>query len=272
MGHSKWIYDLLLKLWPIYKASFWLGKQPGMEYLLKPVFNQKIHQVTMIPVNEAIADGNQTVMPYSLLMELVEQSSNCFIMHECACRKHESCQTHPIDLGCLFLGDGAAQIHSSLGEICDKRKAKQHIQNSLEAGLYPLVAHTMLDSFTLGISYKRMLTVCFCCECCCMVQGGLRKGPKSFLKVIQPLPGLRFTIGEECGTCGLCIEKCPVGAISANHRGVEINGECKGCGICVQECPNEAIKMEITGKREFLQGFNQRMKSYADITNSQRIG
>ena len=268
MGHSKRITDLMQKLWPIYKAGLWLGKQPGVGYLLQPVFSSKIHQVTMLPVNEAIADREQTVMPYSVLMELVEQSSTCFIMHECVCRKKENCQTHPIDLGCLFLGDGAAQIHSSQGEICGTDKAKQHIQRGLEASLYPLIAHTVIDSFTLGISYKRMLTVCFCCECCCIVQRGLRKGLKSLQHIIQPLPGLRFTIEEGCAACGLCIEKCPVGAISNNHQGVEINGECKGCGICVQACPNGSIKMEIEGKGELWQGISQRLGSHADITKS----
>jgi UDP-glucose 4-epimerase len=269
MGHSKRIYDLLLKLWPLYKVGLWLGKQPGVGYLMQPVFSQKIHQVTMIPVNEAIAIGEQTVMPYSLLMQLVEQSSTCFIMQECVCRKHESCQHHPIDLGCLFLGDGAAQIHPSMGKVCEVEQAKQHIKRGLRAGLYPLIAHTVIDAFTLGISYRRMLTVCFCCECCCMVQRGLRDGPKSLLQVIQPLPGLRLTVGEECEACGLCIQKCPVGAISSNHRGVEINGACKGCGICVQECPYGAIKLEFHGKRDLLEEFGQRIGNYADISRLQ---
>jgi ferredoxin len=247
MGHSKRIYDLWLRLWPLYKVGLWLGKQPGIGRLIKPAFSNKIHQVTMIPVKESIIQGEQTVIPYTLLMQLVEQTSASFIMSECVCRRHENCQTHPIDLGCLFLGDGAAHIHSSMGEICNVEKAKQHIQRGVEAGLYPLIAHTMIDAITLGISYKRMLTVCFCCECCCVVQRGMRKGPRSLLQVIQALPGLRLTVGEECGDCGLCIGKCPVGAISPNHHGVEIGDGCKGCGICLNECPCEAIKIEIEG-------------------------
>ena len=103
-----------------------------------------------------------------------------------------------------------------------------------------------------------------------MVQRGLREGPKSLLQVVQPLPGLRLSVGEECEACGLCIEKCPVGAISTNHRGVEINGECKGCGICVQECPNGAIQLEINGKRNLLEEFSQRMGDYADVSKLQR--
>jgi ferredoxin len=62
----------------------------------------------------------------------------------------------------------------------------------------------------------------------------------------------------------VCIEKCPVQAISINHRGAEIGDVCKGCGICLDNCPFGAIKMEMQG--EILAGFNERMKSYADVS------
>jgi NAD-dependent dihydropyrimidine dehydrogenase PreA subunit len=271
MGRSKRIYDLLLSVWPLYKVGLWMGKQPGIGSLLNPIFSSKIHQVTMIPVNETINQGDQIVLPYSLLMQLVEQASARFIMTECVCRSHENCQSHPINLGCLFLGDGAAQIHMSLGRLCDLEEAKTHIQEGAEDGLFPLIAHTMIDAFTLGISYKRMLTVCFCCECCCVVHRGMRRGPASLMQVVQRLPGLRVKVGSECEDCGDCIETCPVGAISLNHRGAEISDECKGCGICVNTCSYGAISMEMEGKMDLLAGFNERMKSYADIS-VQRTG
>jgi hypothetical protein len=34
-----------------------------------------------------------------------------------------------------------------------------------------------------------MLTVCFCCECCCAVRNGLRVGPQEFLDILVRLPG-----------------------------------------------------------------------------------
>ena len=277
MGRSKRIYDLLLSVWPLYKVGLWVGKQPGIGSLLNPIFSSKIHQVTMIPVNETINQGDQVVLPYSLLMQLVEQASARFIMSECVCRSHENCQSHPINLGCLFLGDGAAKIHPSMGSLCNVEEAKRHIHRGKEAGLYPLIAHTMIDAVTLGIPYRRMLTVCFCCECCCVVHRGVRRGPASLLQVVQRLPGLRLMVGSECEQCGDCIETCPVRAISLNHRRAEISEGCKGCGICVNACPYGAITMEMEGKMDLLAGFSERMRSYADISarptgSSKRIG
>ncbi len=249
----------------MYKVGLWLGKQPGLEWLLKPVFSARIHQATMIPVNEVISQGNQIVLPYSLLHQLVEQASSRFIMTECVCRQHESCKGYPVDLGCLFLGDGAAKIHPSLGRICDVDEAVEHIQRGLDRGLYPLIAHTMVDALTLGIPYKRMLTVCFCCECCCVVHRSLRQGPSSLLEVVQRLPGLIVEVDEGCVECGDCIGKCPANAISFNHKGAEISEDCKGCGICVSACPYRAIKIEIEGEEDIYKGFMQQVRSYADI-------
>jgi ferredoxin len=265
MGNSKCVVDLLLDLWPVYKLGMWLGRQPGVGAILKPAFSSKIHQVTMLPVNEPITRGEQTVLPYVLLGELVERSGACFIMRECICRSKEHCQSHPIDLGCLFLGEGARHIHPSLGRLCSAEEAKAHIQRGLQAGLYPLIAHTVVDAYTLGIPYKRMLTVCFCCECCCLVQRGLRKGPASLLEVVQPLPGVKVVVGEDCTSCGECVSSCPVGAIAMNHHGAEISQVCKGCGICMEACPSEVIQIETKDQSGFLNEFIKRVDGYTDL-------
>lgn len=56
-----------------------------------------------------------------------------------------------------------------------------------------------------------------------------------------------------CKGCGLCIEKCPVKAISFSKKDlgyystptVEINIEkCIGCGICEITCPDSALRLD----------------------------
>ncbi|MGE5124485.1 MAG: DUF362 domain-containing protein [Acidobacteriaceae bacterium] len=270
MGHNKKIYNLILGLWPVYKIALWMGKQPILGSLMRPVFSAKLHQVTMIPVNEVIWRGEQTVLPYVLLEQLVEQASARFLVAECVCRKHESCQSHPTDLGCLFLGDGSAQIHPSLGRPCEVDEAIRHVQRGMQAGLYPLIAHTVIDAMTLGIAYKRMLTVCFCCECCCMVYRGMSRGPRSLLPAIQRLPGLIVSIDEGCAACGECLEKCPLKAISLSDHRAQIGADCKGCGLCVKACPYEAIKIDI--EADILSRFSEQVGSYADISSNSKAG
>jgi Pyruvate/2-oxoacid:ferredoxin oxidoreductase delta subunit len=67
-----------------------------------------------------------------------------------------------------------------------------------------------------------------------------------------------------CDGCGICIERCPVGALMKPGdtgcakcvkycsvmdvpclpaRVVLVDGRCDGCGICVSACPRQAISM-----------------------------
>ena len=47
---------------------------------------------------------------------------------------------------------------------------------------------------------------------------------------------------QKCTGCGVCIEVCPVEAISMDaDKAVIDDNICTECGLCVEECPNEAI-------------------------------
>lgn len=49
---------------------------------------------------------------------------------------------------------------------------------------------------------------------------------------------------DKCSLCGLCVEKCPFGALEIKNGKIEINASCKMCKICVKTCPSDAVSLE----------------------------
>jgi len=245
MGRSKNSYNLLLQLWPLGRVLNWLGNRPLVGPLLKPCFSGDGNAATIIPVQEAIRGTESVVLPLELLVPFVSRASQRFILVECMCRKGENCQTYPHQIGCLFLGDGAAEINPSLGRKVDPDQALAHARQAMEAKLVPLVVHSSFDTWMLGIPYRRTLAVCFCCDCCCSVRQGLRLGPPAFWDTVVRLPGLTVVVDPGCTGCGRCTGLCPVGAISLEDGRVHIGEVCKGCGRCAAQCPAGAISLHL---------------------------
>jgi len=49
---------------------------------------------------------------------------------------------------------------------------------------------------------------------------------------------------EKCTGCKLCVDVCPLEAISIENDKAKVDKDtCTECGQCVDECPNEAISI-----------------------------
>lgn len=95
---------------------------------------------------------------------------------------------------------------------------------------------------------KEIDFLCNCCACHCML---LKK------TLIQPRPGIAMNSGFQprhdpalCTACGVCIERCPTGALTMVHEDcpeVDLD-QCIGCGVCATGCDFGAIALvERTG-------------------------
>ena len=115
MGRSQFTYDIIIELWPLGRVLNWLGDRPVLGPLLRPRSAAKENEAVIIPVQEAVQGTESVVLPYPLLSPLLEKASTRVILNECPCRRGENCQDYPHDLGCLFLGDGAAEIAQDVG-------------------------------------------------------------------------------------------------------------------------------------------------------------
>jgi len=56
-----------------------------------------------------------------------------------------------------------------------------------------------------------------------------------------------------CMGCGICIDECPVDAISMNDNTAEINmTECIRCGVCHEICPQDSIRHDSEKKADMI--------------------
>ena len=265
MSRSKAVYDLLIKLWPWGQVLNRLGNTPLLAPLLRPCFSAEENEAIIIPVQEAVRGAESVVLPPALLEPLIDRAGVRFVLNECLCRRGEGCSTYPREIGCLFLGAGAAQIAPELGRPVTVDEALAHARRALAKGLVPLVVHSAFDAWLLGIPYRRTLAVCFCCDCCCSVRQGLRLGPQAFWDTVIRLPGLEVRVGDGCTGCGLCLEVCHVGAIRLVNGLAHVGPACKGCGRCAAACPVEAITLHLAEEVDVLAQLTARIEQRTDI-------
>ena len=54
---------------------------------------------------------------------------------------------------------------------------------------------------------------------------------------------MKISVSSACESCGLCVRKCPVQAISRTDPKVTDETACITCMRCVQICPKHARKL-----------------------------
>jgi len=232
-----------------------------------PLLSGKNFHITYLPINQEIAGPDNVLLPRSVLEEIIHSSAHRVIIKRCTCRDGNECRNHPVGLGCLMLGEGAREIDPAVGRHVDADEAIRHARECVDNGLIPFVGRFRADNFLWGVRDRgKLLTVCFCCRCCCIIMNSVAYLPKISQDSIVKLKGFTlFTDHEKCVLCGACVEECFVHARQiANNTIVFDAAVCKGCGRCITICPSRAIRAEADNIAEALRDLSGRIEARID--------
>ena len=71
---------------------------------------------------------------------------------------------------------------------------------------------------------------------------------------------------ESCTGCGVCVDECPVDAISLKVEEAEINmDDCIRCGICHVVCPQESIRHDSEKIPEMIKANVDMTKKFMEL-------
>jgi ferredoxin len=217
-----------------------------------------------IKLEKSIKPPDNIVLPSQVVEYFIRKTSHRFIMNFCICREAMQCKNHPIEFGCLFLGDAVRKINHDFGKEATVDEALVHVQKCRTAGLIHLIGRDKIDETWLGVgSNGKLLTICSCCNCCCLWKMLSNLDTRISSKVNR-MPGVEVTVTNKCIGCGTCKNKCFVGAISIQDGHAIISDDCKGCGRCADLCPQKAIQVSVNDP-QFIKKTIDRIESFVNV-------
>lgn len=243
---------------------FRLGRIPLLRRL-NPWLDPGKNEMSYIPVNRSLSAGS-TVLPPRIIHEFIDMTPYHVVSETCGCRLAQRCEHFPDSIGCLFMGATAPELSPGTMKRVGRDEAHRHVEAAIAAGLTPVIGKIRVDNFIfLERDRERLLSVCFCCHCCCMM-GYFRHIPSRDLdEVMRPIEGLSIRVTDACAGCGACVDYCRFGAITIRDGRAVHSGLCRGCGRCERYCPNGAISMTLDNPR-FKDEVIRRISAYVDVT------
>jgi UDP-glucose 4-epimerase len=244
-------------------GAFRLGKVPVLRSL-HPWMSPAKNSMSYLPINQNLEQPTSTALPPQVVFDLIERASVHVRMDSCGCRTAHHCQSFTNEVGCLFMGESALEVPAGASRRITKEEAIEHARKAIDLGLVPLTGKVRVDNFLMMTPDRnRLLTVCFCCHCCCMMRSFRHIPPSQLDQVISPIEGLSVEVTEDCVGCGTCVEYCVFGAISIQD-GVSVhNDQCRGCGRCAANCPQEAVRISLANPN-FVEDVESRIESYLE--------
>jgi UDP-glucose 4-epimerase len=243
--------------------TFKLGRIPGIRRLI-PWLNPELNCINYLPINEGLEVEN-SIMPPQVVHDLIDSTSIHVIMDKCGCRMLRDCKRYTQEVGCLFMGETALKLPHGVCRKVTRVEAHAHADRAIQLGLLPMVGKVRIDNLIyMTPDRNKLLSVCFCCECCCILTSYKHVPGKYLDGIIQPIDGLTIKVTDACIGCGSCLETCAFNAITIIDSRAVHSHQCRGCGRCSLSCPNDAVIISIHNQH-FAQEIKDRIRSYVEF-------
>ncbi len=260
----------------IYRSFGWPGKRDEysktvgplqhkymMDGLMSPWRNVKEKALRVLPIGVTIQD-KRGVMPYEEARKILDQVEYFTVSH-CPCR--EANNLDPDSPDCRFPTEvclhfdrlGHYIVENGMGREIRRQETEEILKRCAELGLIHGISNQQ----------EKPDTICNCCNDCCIWFLAIKNyGHACGLTASN----YRVAVNQSrCIGCGLCVNRCPMEALSLTDapstkgREITVTGgddaerklinktgkvtglnpaRCIGCGVCAYKCPSKSLVLE----------------------------
>ena len=283
-----------------YRSAFWSGSTDERTKTIAPLVNQyyyhggfdqydltHLKSLRVLPIQQTIEDTRQ-ILPYEEVVKVLD-SVDYFTVSICPCRHRKNID--PDSPNCKYPAPGGSIevclhfdllgryiVDNGLGREITRQETEEILRQCAEAGLVHGVSNHQ----------EGVDTICNCCKDCCILLEAFHKLGHSM--GLSPSNYRVDNNSETCMGCGLCVKRCPMGALRLEHYpaakgrvtmgAAKKDGEkkdlknktgkvsavnpdlCIGCGVCAFKCPTESLVLK---RREAIQPPPQDAREYATL-------
>jgi electron transport complex protein RnfB len=192
-------------------------------------------QLRTIPVNESVVVSHE-VLAHEQGVEIIKHARKLAVA-PCICRRERQMMSEGCGKlleACILSNDGADYyVRNGWARFITQTEALGILRQADEQGLV-LQPGNSRDASML----------CCCCGDCCGVLRRIKLLPRPADYVSSA-----FSARQDpalCSSCGQCLERCQMDALSMGDMGIAVLDEsrCIGCGLCVSTCPSGALNLE----------------------------
>jgi UDP-glucose 4-epimerase len=261
------------------KKLGWLTRLPILKQLHRKKHAPRgfdVEAAQPIPVNLRVGEYESETIPIKLMDYFIEKAGT-IVLRDCPCRVTNNCQNHSHDLGCVWMGKGAANLDlknlpgaAKDGYYATKEEARERVRIAVKDGLIPAIGKLRGDAVVYNVlDYEdELMDFCFCCSCCC-VCAGFKYGNSDYKKYLKRMEGVTITVDpEKCVACGECFKVCIYDGLKMVKGKAMVNQKnCIGCGLCEITCPNNAISINFDEKLNIDEVMDKIIKRYEKIVD-----